>query len=118
MGSDMKLGSRGWCCSGNELVSTKAEVKTAWGEPDKKWTEAGVEKWLYKQSSTSWAAIIPVLIFPIPLGLPTGHNATTLSFLDEKISSVISSDREGLIALCGFFPNDINEKWNFHCLYE
>lgn len=117
-GSNVKLGGRGWCCSGYKSVSTKAEVKSAWGEPDKKWTEAGVERWLYKQSSMSWVAIIPVLVIPIPIGVPTGHNATTLSFLDEKISSATSSDREGLIALCGFFPNDVNAKWNFHCLYK
>jgi uncharacterized protein YceK len=116
--NDVKLGNRGWCCSAYQPISTKSEVLAIWGEPDKKWSEAGTEKWLYKQSSLSWAAVIPVIILPIPLGVPTGHNTTTLSFRAEKIVSATSSDREGLIAVCGLFPNDVNSKWNFHCLYK
>lgn len=102
-GGTLSVGGRGYCCSGLREVSTQEEVLKLWGEPDKKWSQNGREKWLYYQEGLAWTMFMPIVVVPIPLGVPTGRNYATLEFDDQQIVSAVSKDRDGWYGMCGFF---------------
>lgn len=117
-GEAVKPGGRGYCCSGSETVTRRADVEAAWGAPDRAWHEGGREFWRYRQPDLAWAAIMPVLIVPLPLGIPTGYNATTFAFDGDRLVSAQAAEREGLIALCGLFLNDENPDLHVGCFAD
>ncbi len=117
-GEAVKPGGRGYCCSGSETFTRRDDVRAAWGEPDRTWREDGRDFWYYRQPDLAWAAVMPVLIVPLPLGIPTGHNFTTFAFEGERLVSAQAADREGLVALCGFFLNDAKPDTHFGCFAD
>lgn len=105
--ASIKLGGKGYCCSGvNDPVSTKAEIIQSWGQPDKQWTKGNSEMWQYFRDGLSWAGIMPVLVIPVPLLVPTGRHSTTFIFTDDKLTSVEVVDGKMFMALCGLFLMD------------
>jgi hypothetical protein len=64
--------------------TTKTEATEHWGTPDKiEHVDAVRERWFY-YNSLSWAGIIPMLILPIPMVIPTGHDYVELLFEGEN----------------------------------
>src|SRR5690242_2607615 len=70
---------RGSCCGGDELAKNKDDLLRVFGKPDEIVNNGGVEGWRYNKN-ISWAVIVPQLIVPIPIGVPTGHSGVTFYF--------------------------------------
>jgi len=86
----------------------KAEVVDKWGDPDEKVKESSSERWVYKQKKLSWAGLMPFIIVPIPLVIPTGHNKASLTFSEELLIKVKCEEQKihnGFI--CGLWVNEM-----------
>lgn len=64
------------------------QLEKAWGKPDKIRTTKEGEKWTYKGSlrwNGMWAL---VMVVPVPLVIPTGHNSMDVNISNGYVSSV------------------------------
>ena len=72
---------------GNE-GNTKADLLRVWGAPKRTYSKDGKEYWVYNES-IAWRGIVPtIVVIPIPLVLPVGHNETTVEFEGDVITSI------------------------------
>lgn len=105
---NFKLASKGFLNTDATENSnyTKKSVLEIWGKPDSIKVNGAKEQWKYNQTGLAWAGLIPVIIVPIPLLVPVGKNGVVLVFQDELLISAIKNQREGNIAMCGYFLMD------------
>ena len=70
----------------HDTVYTAEWLRSKWGEPASvRIAPAGaVERWTYKSKRQCWFGVMPMVIIPIPLMVPTGH---------EKIEFVLEAGR-------------------------
>jgi hypothetical protein len=98
------------CNQENEHIAKMEEVIAFWGNPDSRLTLLNQEHFIYERD-ISWRGLFAnILILPIPLMIPTGHNETILVFEENKIIMVKSERGNYNHALCGFHstgPNGI-----------
>jgi len=81
--------------------TTKTEATEQWGRPDKtEHVDAIRERWFYF-NGLSWAGIIPMLILPIPLVIPTGHDYVELLFEGENAVNARTSQTGWSGFACG-----------------
>ena len=75
-----------------DSLLTEAQVLELWGQPDTKHVEPdGAEVWRYKGGLSITGAMIGVLIIPVPLCVPTGHDYADIYFKDGRALKVVTS---------------------------
>lgn len=69
---------------GENKVYTKEQVISLWGNPDKISATGSCEVFTY-QNGYTWSGVGAfVLIVPIPLVIPSGHNETKIYFINNQ----------------------------------
>ena len=83
---------------------TKEELINSWGDPDSYRVNGNCEVLTYYDGYT-WSGVgVFLLVIPIPLVVPTGHDENRLYFVDGKFSRMVSEYGEVKHALgymCG-----------------
>lgn len=63
-------------------------VRSQWGEPDhRKQTDEGGESWEYRGKNLRWHGLVPMLLLPLPLVVPFGHDYVTLVIQNGQVQS-------------------------------
>lgn len=71
---------------------TEAQIQELWGQPDAKRVEPdGVVVWRYKGAVSVKGAVIGVLIIPVPLCVPTGHDYVDIYLKEGRALKVVTS---------------------------
>jgi hypothetical protein len=81
--------------------TTKENIITYWGTPDKVTMRNSDEILEYNVGSSYWRGITPVFIIPIPLLIPGGQDKITLVFKEEKLTEVVLQSKAEGEHLCG-----------------
>ena len=87
------------CKNASTNENTKT-IQSRYGLPTSIETNGDAETWRYK-GSLGWSGIVPILVIPIPLIVPTGHRDTVLNFSNGKLVSVTNEGTSGPAAVCG-----------------
>lgn len=63
-------------------------VRSQWGEPDhREQIDGGEESWEYRGKNLRWHGLVPMLLLPLPLVVPFGHNYVTLVIQNGQVQS-------------------------------
>ena len=74
--------------TGGHEGNIKADLLRVWGAPKGTYSRDGKEYWVYNES-IAWRGIIAaIVVIPIPLVLPVGHNETTVELDGDVITSL------------------------------
>jgi len=90
---NFSLGQKGQIQPGTTATNlTETRVQELWGPPDSKRNATnGVVVWRYKGDMSGVGAVIGVIIIPIPLFVPTGHDYVDIYFKEGLAVKVITS---------------------------
>jgi len=86
---------------------SKEDVLKKWGEPSQKVKDGDLERWVYIQDDLSWTGIMPLLIIPIPLMIPTGHYRTSMTFSGDRLIDSESVTKATSAFFCGISPDGL-----------
>jgi hypothetical protein len=82
-----------------KLVSYEGEalstyyVLSQWGEPNhRKQTDSNGEIWEYRGKNLRWHGVVPMLLLPLPLVIPFGHDYVTLVIKNDLVQSSETTD--------------------------
>ncbi len=84
-------------------IITKENVKKYWGEPEKIYTENGMENWLYTRHR--WVGVTIAVIIPVPLILPVGTDTATISFNGKEFVQYRQKTHFTEQYLCSILPS-------------
>jgi hypothetical protein len=109
-----RIDSNGGVCSSPAAEPlSKSEVERIWGPPSRiQRIDDSVERWIYRSCDLRWAgAELLVLVLPIPLILPVGHEKVTLTMKDGRatFAEVVKEDESR--ALVGLIPQMCGCRW-------
>jgi len=94
---------------------TTEQLIAMWGEPKLHEIKEGQESLTYNRS-IAWRGLFGiVIIIPIPLLLPVGHNETTFFFENNKLIHITSEQYKSSLAVCGYHSSGPN---GFGCKTE
>lgn len=90
------------------MIETVKEIKEYWGEPDKRLQlDDNTEQWEYGLDSFRWhGAILWILLIPIPMVIPVGHDYSALFIHNGQVVSVTDVRSGSSDFYCGFLPLD------------
>lgn len=92
--------------SGRSLDAiSRADVECIWGPPAKlRRVGEREERWTYLSSDLRWVGVLLVVILPVPMMVPVGHESVTLTLKDDRVlgAEVVKQDESH--ALFGFVP--------------
>jgi len=85
---------RGYLVKGfhvGEKVSKDSALEH-WGKADRIIKNGDIEEWQYLGNGHIWVGIIPMIVIPIPLVVPIGHNQTLLTFRENELIKITTKD--------------------------
>lgn len=84
---------------------TAAWLKSNWGSPASVKAVSGgaEERWTYDFEQQCWCGVMPMLIIPVPLMVPTGHEKVVFLLKDGRVVSAKRVKQYRAMAIAGLF---------------
>ncbi len=68
-------------------------VRSQWGEPNhRKQIDGGGEIWEYRGETLRWHGLVPMILLPLPLVVPFGHDYVTFMIGDPEWASTVNKN--------------------------
>lgn len=83
-------------------ITTSAELREQWGEPDEVIHSSNAEEWIYKLPYWRWYGIGMSILVPITLAIPLGSEYASLSISDGQIIAASRRRMTASFAWCGY----------------
>jgi len=73
-------------------VLTSSVIESQWGPPDdREQVDGGGEIWKYRGSKLRWHGVVPLILIPIPLVVPFGHEYVTFDVRGGQVVSAVDT---------------------------
>lgn len=79
-------------------------VRSQWGEPDYRGQiDGGSENWEYRGKNLRWHGFVPMILLPLPLVVPFGHDYVTFVIRNGQVQSTKTTDSSiTFVFYCGY----------------